>query len=150
MGGTEGRTDRKIEVWKFPPCSTGHRPFEAAAQKPPTHLIFLCTGSSESAGIKALILPKGEEPFVKTLGVTMPPGAHALVGIDIKEVRAVEEHSAQVENSTTESLRTYDQVLFLSRRRGHCGPTFLSTSEGTYLPKMEKPKTPNLMFRQHV
>ena len=44
------------------------------------------TGSSESAGVKALILPKGEEAFIKTLGITIPPGAHALVGINIKEV----------------------------------------------------------------
>ena len=28
----------------------------------------------------------------------------------------------------------------------HCGPTLLSTSEGTSMPKMEKQKTPNLIF----
>ena len=32
----------------------------------------------------------------------------------------------------------------------HCRPTFLSTSEGTSMPKMEKPKTPNLIFRLYV
>ena len=43
-------------------------------------------GSSESAGIKALILAKGEEPFVKTLGITVLPGSHALVGMQLTEV----------------------------------------------------------------
>ena len=47
------------------------------------------TGSSESAGVKALILPKGEEAFIRTLGITIPPGAHALVGINIKEVHII-------------------------------------------------------------
>ena len=33
-GGTEGRTDRRTDGrLKFPLCSTGHRPFGAAAQK---------------------------------------------------------------------------------------------------------------------
>ena len=49
---------------------------------------FYIAGSSDSAGIKVLILPKGEEAFIKTLGITIPPGVHALVGLDIKEVSA--------------------------------------------------------------
>jgi hypothetical protein len=44
------------------------------------------SGSSESAGIKVLIFEKDEEAFVKNLGITVPPGAHALVGIELMEV----------------------------------------------------------------
>ena len=32
-GWMEGRTDGRTDVWKFPLCRTGHRPFGAAAQK---------------------------------------------------------------------------------------------------------------------
>ena len=51
----------------------------------PTFIHF--SGSSQSAGIKALILHKEEEPFVRSLGVTVLPGTHALVGVELSEVR---------------------------------------------------------------
>ena len=33
VNGGDGRTEGRTDVSKFPPCSTGHRPFGAAAQK---------------------------------------------------------------------------------------------------------------------
>ena len=36
--------------------------------------------------MKVLIFEKDETPFVKDLGVTIPPGSHALVGIELLEV----------------------------------------------------------------
>ena len=39
-----------------------------------------------------------------------------------------------------------DFVIIDRLRKKHCGPTLLSTSEGTSMPKMEKQKTPNLIF----
>ena len=32
----------------------------------------------------------------------------------------------------------------------HSTPNLFSTSQGTFMPKMEKPKTPNLIFRLYV
>ena len=49
---------------------------------------FLILGSSQSAGIKALILANDEVPFIKTLGITFLPGSHALVGMLVTEVKA--------------------------------------------------------------
>ena len=49
---------------------------------------FLILGSSQSAGIKALILANDEVPFIKTLGITFLPGSHALVGMLVTEVNA--------------------------------------------------------------
>ena len=34
--------------------------------------------------------------------------------------------------------------------KNHCRPPFLITSEGTFRPKMEKQKTPNLIFRVYI
>ena len=52
-------------------------------------IILFFLGSSQSAGVKALILDNDEEPFIKTLGITFLPGSHALVGMLLTEVSSI-------------------------------------------------------------
>ena len=74
-----------------------------------------CAGSSESAGIKALILAKGEEPFVKTLGITILPGSHALVGMQLTEVGwKTDKYTSTVEdNDADDYINQLGILLFL-------------------------------------
>ena len=72
-------------------------------------------GSSHSAGIKALILDKGEVPFVKTLGISSMPGTHALVGMQLTQVR----HLKYARNSHFSRHATYSgETLGISSMPG--------------------------------
>ena len=48
--------------------------------------LFLPSGDHGTAGMKVLILPKTDVPLVKSFGIAVPPGMHALIGMELTEV----------------------------------------------------------------